>query len=238
MAVTHGHGNPNWGRDEVLLALDLYFRCEGRIPSKDDPRVIALSDDLRRLPYHAEAARKPSFRNPDGVAFKLQNLRQIATGKGLGNVATNDRLVWAEFGKAPELVAKLATAIRAGIEQVAADEPSEDQEFLEGRLLTELHRRRERNPAVRKQLIATRRKSGKLTCDLCGGGSPSSSPELETASFEGHHLLGIAAGAERPTKLSDMALLHATCHRLVHAAIVLSKRWLTLTEARDVIRLK
>ncbi len=83
MAVTHGHGNPNWTRDEVILALDLFFDCDGNVPGKSDERVKALSDLLRTFPYHSVAARKASFRNPDGVAFKLQNIRQVATGKGL-----------------------------------------------------------------------------------------------------------------------------------------------------------
>jgi hypothetical protein len=67
MAVTHGHGNPNWTRDEVLLALELYLRLQGQVPGPSDTGVIALSQELRRLPYHASAARKPSFRNPDAI---------------------------------------------------------------------------------------------------------------------------------------------------------------------------
>jgi len=31
MAVTHGHGNPKWTRDETILALDLYFDCKGHV---------------------------------------------------------------------------------------------------------------------------------------------------------------------------------------------------------------
>src|SRR5581483_8043912 len=98
MAVTHGHGNPAWTRDEIILALDLYLDCQGHIPSSSDPRVLALSELLRSFPYHSRAARQASFRNTDGVSFKLQNLRQVATGKGLGNVSNMDRAVWKEFG--------------------------------------------------------------------------------------------------------------------------------------------
>jgi hypothetical protein len=29
MAVTQGHGNPNWTRDETILALDLYLKSSG-----------------------------------------------------------------------------------------------------------------------------------------------------------------------------------------------------------------
>lgn len=81
MARTQGHGNPKWTRDETILALNLYFELGGRIPPGNDSRVQELSELLRRFPYHANASRRESFRNPDGVAFKLQNLRQVATGR-------------------------------------------------------------------------------------------------------------------------------------------------------------
>jgi 5-methylcytosine-specific restriction enzyme A len=67
MARTQGHGNPDWTRDETMLALSLYFECGETVPSKTDPRVQELSGLLRRLPYHADAAKKSTFRNPDGV---------------------------------------------------------------------------------------------------------------------------------------------------------------------------
>jgi len=41
---------------------------------------------VRSLPYHQADARKDTFRNPAGAAFKVQNLRSIETGKGLSNV--------------------------------------------------------------------------------------------------------------------------------------------------------
>lgn len=71
MAVTHGHGNPNWNRDETILALEVYFATRDRSPGAKDAQIIALSKTLRSLPYHVEAARKPTFRNPDGAAFKV-----------------------------------------------------------------------------------------------------------------------------------------------------------------------
>jgi 5-methylcytosine-specific restriction protein A len=66
------------------------------------------------MPYHVEAAKQSSFRDPDGVGFKLMNLRQVATGRGLGNVSKIDRQEWDEYGSRPELVRELAEAIRAG----------------------------------------------------------------------------------------------------------------------------
>jgi 5-methylcytosine-specific restriction enzyme A len=115
MARTYGHGNPNWTRNETILALDLYFRCGGCVPSSHDSRVVELSSFLHRLPYHSTALRKESFRNPAGVAFKLHNIHNVATGKGLGNVSEMDRKIWAEFGSSPLQVTKLARLIMQGI---------------------------------------------------------------------------------------------------------------------------
>jgi 5-methylcytosine-specific restriction protein A len=234
MAVTHGHGNPDWTRDEVILALDLYFDCKGNVPGPSDSRVKEVSDLLRAFPHHSVAARKESFRNPDGVAFKLQNLRQVATGKGLANVSWTDRVVWDEFGRDPQRTKQLATLIRAGIaivEKAREDLVLSDELFAEGRVVTETHLRREREPRLRTRLLEQRRASGGLRCEVCGCESYGHASPLSEAIFEVHHVLPLAAGQERKTQLKDLALLCANCHRMIHRAISQTKRWLTIPEA-------
>lgn len=239
MAVTHGHGNPNWNRDETILALEAYFALAGKNPSAKDPQIIALSQTLRALPYHGEAARKPTFRNPDGAAFKVQNLRSRETGKGLGNVSRMDREIWDELGANPAEVTRLATLIRAGIVANLEAAPqqvdeAEDVEFYEGRLLTQSHIRRERSAGLRKALLK-KRQGDTLHCDVCGEAHAGLPPELRTAAFEAHHIVPIATAGEGPTKVSDVALLCATCHRLLHRLIALKREWVGLAEARAVI---
>jgi 5-methylcytosine-specific restriction enzyme A len=235
MAVTHGHGNPNWTRDETILALDLYFDCKDRLPSSSDHRVHALSELLRAFPYHSRAARKESFQNSDGVAFKLQNLRQVATGKGLGNVSMTDREIWNELGNNPERTKDLAKLIRSGIDVVeeAKQELDLEEVFSEGRVVTEAHSTRERKPQLRRRLLEHHRRSGVLECGICGCSAPIS--ELGEAIFEAHHIVPLSIAAERRTKLRDMALLCANCHRLIHRAIASEKRWLNIQEARLII---
>lgn len=41
--------NPKWTRDELILALDLYFRCSPSKTYKDRPEIIILSDVLNAL---------------------------------------------------------------------------------------------------------------------------------------------------------------------------------------------
>lgn len=112
MAITAGHGNPKWSREETLLALELYFMCLDQMPGPADPRVVALSEELRALQIHPPNKRRETFRNPEGVAFKLQNLRAVATGRGLTNVSAMDRDVWAEFHDEPVKISVLAAGIR------------------------------------------------------------------------------------------------------------------------------
>ena len=237
MARTKGHGNPNWTRDETILALALYFASGERVPSKSAPEVGELSALLRSLPYHQGAARQPTFRNPEGVAFKLQNIRQVATGKGLGNVSRVDRTIWEEFGDKPHEVAQLAAAIRSGVSEFAnADEPAPEEEFSEGRLLTALHERRERNRALRDLLLKKRLSDG-LRCEMCGFHRPELPQDLQGALFEVHHNLPLSSGGERRTRVEDLSLLCACCHRLIHRLIARERRWVSPAEARRVLAL-
>jgi 5-methylcytosine-specific restriction protein A len=235
MAKTQGHGNPNWSRDETILALDLYLQLGGVVPSPRSEAISQLSARLRSLPYHAEAAKQPTFRNPDGVGFKLMNIRQVATGKGLGNVSNMDRQVWAEFGQRPDEVRRIAAAIQSGIAIVGSEQlPEVEQELPEGRLLTALHLRRERHPKVRKMLIDARGHGG-LRCEICDLSRPDLEISMQEAIFEAHHLVPLADAGERKTKLADLALLCACCHRLLHRAMVSEAKWMGLEEARAII---
>ncbi|MBV6664216.1 hypothetical protein KV572_24980 [Pseudomonas yamanorum] len=92
-----------------------------------------LSAVLRAFPHHSIAARQESFRSADGVAFKLQNLRNVATGAGLKNTSKIDREVWEEFGGDAARTLERANLIRHSVAII--DDlplPEEDEEFWEG----------------------------------------------------------------------------------------------------------
>lgn len=235
MARTQGHGNPNWTRDEIILALDLYLRLNNKVPSPRSSEIQELSKILRSMPYHTEAAKQPSFRNPDGVGFKLMNMRQLDTGQGLSNVSKTDRQVWEQYGSRPDVVNNLAKAILTGINTISSSEiPEELEELPEGKLLTAIHVRRERNPKVRKMLLDNRRASG-IRCEICGLSRPNIAAELEDSLFEAHHIVPLASAGERKTTLSDLSLLCACCHRAIHRAMVMTGTWVTIPEARRMI---
>lgn len=238
MARTRGRGNPRWSREETILALDLYNQLDGQIPPLEDDRVQALSKYLRELPDQGVLSKNESFRNPDGVVFKLNNIRSVATGKGFKHTSLTDRAVWKELGGDPKRVALLAKQIRDGVTVTLShpdkddDENDVDEEFEEGRLLTKLHKSRERNRGIRKKLLKSRLKRGRLCCDICAAKSPTSDAKLEDAIFEGHHIVPIAQSMTRQTRIKDMALLCANCHKLLHRIMSKEKKWFTLDEAR------
>lgn len=243
MAATQGHGNPKWSRDETILALDLYLKLGGQVPSPSDPSIVALSNELRALLFHEGASKTDSFRNPDGVAFKLQNLRQLATGHGLPNVSAVDREVWRDFGGKETVVSDLARLIREGsaTEGITAAHiglVEDEEEFLEGKVVTAIHKARERNPKVRKTLIKARLASGPLSCDACEEGPKTAEPSLYLAGFESHHKVPLSATEIRSTKLTDVALLCATCHRLIHRAMHQQRRWVSIPEFRELLQQK
>jgi len=62
--------NPPWSRDELILALELYFRVEPTHTSEKNPEIVELSRILNSLPIHIGTDKNPNFRNPNGVYMK------------------------------------------------------------------------------------------------------------------------------------------------------------------------
>jgi 5-methylcytosine-specific restriction protein A len=54
--------NPTWTEDELILALDLYFRAGRKWLPSDNPDVIHLSNILNSLPIHNIELRNTSYR--------------------------------------------------------------------------------------------------------------------------------------------------------------------------------
>ena len=59
--------NPPWERDELILALDQYFRRKPTTFGKDHPDVLALSTVLNALPIHKDRPDKARLRNANGL---------------------------------------------------------------------------------------------------------------------------------------------------------------------------
>ena len=217
MPVTKGAGNPDWNRDETLLALDLLYR-HGAPIHKGHADVAELSSLLRGALIHPADGRKPSFRNADGVALKLQNLLSaIDPQRGLSSSSLDRELV-VEFPRPRAMEVELP----------------EDEVFVEGHLLTSRHRSRDRR--LRKRLLA-QKTDDQLVCTICQFAPPPLERRLLESFFEAHHIRPLSeTKGPTSTRVADMALVCACCHRFIHRLIALKKRWVSIGEAGDRLR--
>lgn len=234
-------GKLNWTRDEVILALELYL-ADPKTKGRDDhPKVIALSDLLRSLPIYDLALRDATFRNPAGVGLKLSNLARFDTQTGrVGSPhgSSVDKEVWEEFAHDRIRLKETAAAIRALHSDLAAgvsvvDE--EDEEASEGRILTRVHRVRERDrKIVSRKKQQFRQHHGKLFCEACNFDFFMAYGERGNDFIEVHHTLPVSALAEgTKTKLSDLRLVCSNCHRMIHR----TRPWLSWNDLVDIVGL-
>ncbi len=110
-----------------------------------------------------------------------------------------------------------------------ANEPS----AAEGRELLRVHRSRERN----QRLVARKKRdvlaeTGRLACEACDFDFAEAFGPLGEGFAECHHTLPLAlAVGERRTKLSELAVVCANCHRMLHR-----RPWHTIIELRELLR--
>jgi 5-methylcytosine-specific restriction protein A len=225
--------NKKWNRDELILALDLYFKARPKNLDDTDPRVIALSRTLNALPSAQDAADPTKFRNPNGVAMKCGNFKRFDPihldrgRKGLSRGNQLEEVVWNEFASDPARLAAVAEAIRKGAPEASTEPtgtlPTEalidpDEEFQEGAVLTRLHKRRERDPkASARKKAAVLQETGRLQCEACRFDFAVAYGELGIGFAECHHRLPLASlGSRTATRLADLAILCANCHRMIH----------------------
>ena len=125
--------SPNWCRDELILALDLYFREPRARGSKSHAEVEKLSALLNEFPVHPSHDKEEYLRNPNGIAMKLGNFLPFDpeySGKGLSQGGKLDKEIWEEFlGVDRKKLRQAADAIllRVGaIEPYTIDDAHED----------------------------------------------------------------------------------------------------------------
>lgn len=232
--------NPNWARDELILALNLYFSC-GRVQlDSSDMRVKDLSQLLNQLPIHSKELRQQAFRNPNGVSMKLGNFLSLDpnySGKGLSQGSKLEKEIWDEFFENQYLLHQIASQIKLNFKNVLADETvtyETQEEFREGTILSRIHKRKERNPQlIKKKKEQVLKKTGALRCEVCDFDFFKVYGVLGKGFIECHHLIPLSElDGERKTKLSELAIVCANCHRMLHR----SSNLLTPSELKKLIQ--
>ena len=235
---------PSWSRDELILAFDLYMINTASPPGKTSKAVIELSGVLNSLAQQLGSGTAATFRNPNGVYMKMMNFKgrdPEFTSLGKKGLTRGNRLeeeVWNEFAGNLDLLKKVADAIRKAVANETApffanDDDDHMIEAAEGRVLTRLHRTRERN----RKLIETKKAkvlktSGNLVCEVCDFSFATRYGKRGEGFIEVHHIKPVHTLPEGgTTKLDDLALVCSNCHRMIHS----SRPWLTIAGLRSII---
>jgi len=238
--------NPPWTRDELILALELYLRNPQSPPGKVSKEVAELSVTLNLLGQWLGRNADDKYRNKNGVYMKMMNFRRFdpaATSEGRVGLTRGNKeeeVIWNEFAHSPAHLKHVARAIAAAlhIDQDLQSEPSHNDdgfcEAPEGRVLTRLHITRERNrKLVEKKKSSELARTGHLVCEVCNFDFEARYGERGRGFIEVHHTKPVHVlddGAT--TKLCDLALVCANCHRMIHSA----RPWLELEELRALLR--
>lgn len=229
----------NWTWDELVLACDLLAGNNWHELPDADKRVVELSTLLRSLPIYPADKRGPRFRSPSSVRRKMTDIatqhpdstRRQTNGNKL------DRQVLDAFRTRPEEMHLAAEALRAGarshefdaLPPVVLDEDG----VAEGRLLERRHYVRERNPKLRaKKIDEAFALHGGVACEVCGFDFEATYGSRGTRYAECHHVVPLHASGATRTRLEDLAVLCANCHRMIHRG----DPWLTPDQLRSLIK--
>ncbi len=225
--------NPKWHRDEIILALDLYFsKDRGSIDDKNS-KIIELSKTLNDLPLFPDRPDEEKFRNPNGVTLKLSNFLVFDPeykGKGMTGGSKLDEQVFKEFYNNKDKLAAIASEIKkvatneeikTKIYSIEDDELAITDSVLEGQVLYKLHKVRERDFEIVK---AKKRQAfdvfGKLACEACVFEFEEYYGEIGKGYIECHHRTPLSSfKLASKTTLEDLSLVCSNCHRMLHRSI-------------------
>ncbi len=122
---------------------------------------------------------------------------------------------------------------RIAADKLSLDTPTWRESFPEGKIKEELHKSRERNTKLVKQVKAEAiAKYGKLECQCCGFDFERTYGKLGSGFIEAHHTLPISElhSDGGSTRKEDIALVCSNCHRMLHRR----RPWLTMNEIKKL----
>ncbi|OWT68257.1 HNH endonuclease [Achromobacter sp. HZ28] len=237
--------NAAWSRDELILALDLYVRYRKSPLNKGAPEIDELSQVLNRLGVILGVSSGGTYRNANGVYMKLMNFKRLDPGytalgrRGLTRGNGDEVRVWELFSHDSVRLSEAAQLIRHGVltyseeSGISEGDGSGIEEAEEGKLVTRIHRHRERDPRlVREAKAQALRKHGRLFCAACSFDFSERYGAIGAGIIDVHHTTPVHTmqpGAV--TKVIDLVLLCSNCHRIVHS----KRQWLTLDEVKSAL---
>lgn len=240
--------NRTWSRSELLLALDLYLKYQKSLPSEKNEDVLALARTLTAMEFPGKESTTSNglFRSISSILMKLSNFRRLdpihttAGKKGLTKGGKSEPEIWNEFHSKPEALSLITEAIISSIPDLHPNEntwtDSDDLsiESEEGAILTKIHRTRERRRSLVKAKHQEYLKThDTLKCEICHFTPNEKYSDRHESIIEVHHIQPLhTLRPGQKTKLSDLALVCANCHRVIHAR----KHWLTPDETKELLK--
>ncbi len=230
--------DPDWSRDELLLAVVLVANNNWKWMDDTDRKVIELSNLLQNGPTPLEA-RTPKFRNLNSVRRKTGDFASNYpdySGKPTNSGQPTKDMI-AEYLANPAMIRAEAAAVHdlyaAGESLGTGDQPPLDVAAEEGGVLLRSHIVRERDRKLRgKKLDAVVASGGKIACEVCELNPAVAYPGVADprSLVDVHHIVPLHVTGKTTTRLADLVVLCPSCHRAVHA----SRPWLTPEQLRDV----
>lgn len=227
-----------WVREELVLALELYFQKSPADMNQHDPGVVALSKFLTEM---SSALHSRYYeRSNKSVYMKLCNfmfLDPYGKNKGLGSGSSLGTEVWNQYADDRESLEQETTRILEtlnALHEAPKRDHDDEYEMPEGRLVTRTHKMRERNPSlVKRKKESVLKKEKTLSCEVCGFDFYDRYGEHGKGFIECHHTVPVSElNPKSTTKLKDLALVCANCHRMLHRI----RPWPTIAQLKNILR--
>lgn len=236
MTIETKKRNPAWTRDEIILALDVYFSVNIHRLSVHEDAIVNLSKILNKLKSYDSQYQTDTYRNPSGVHMKLMNFYSIENpGKGLRHASKLDQKVYDEFNNEKpylhSIAIKIIEAINSNceIKSISID----DEAFMEGNIVEKLHKSKERNQkVVTAKKERTFRENGFLKCEICGFDFKDVYGDLGDGFIECHHKKPLSEiDTATKTRINDLILVCSNCHRMLHR----KRPWPSVEELQEIV---
>ena len=228
--------NPAWTEEEMILALDVYFKLSPNQLHKQTRRVLDLSVLLNHLDVHGVASTSKNFRNPTGVAMILQNIAGIdpsVNRKGLSNASKLARTMFQKYHMQQETLHKIAweikdsirdPMIRYGLYRYGEDHGGELSNFVH-----QEYERLSNMLEVKKEIAESR---NEVLCEICALDFCRTYGDRAEAAMSCHHdqeILRLDQVSE--TSVADWSLVCHNCHSVMHEYPI----WLTVQQMKELV---
>lgn len=234
--------NYTWNRDELILVLNLYMQNRSSPPGKSTDGVREVSGQLREMGRLLRRSIPTAYRSPDAVYMKLMNFRRFDTARaparGLQGGGKSEKGLWDEYASRLDKLQIDASVIAAALASKTLlpgdlGDDAEDIEVSEGRIVWAIHSKRERcKKIIRQRKQQALRLHGELRCEGCKNTLEERYGDRGLGFIEVHHTRPIhTMKLGDKTRLKDLALLCANCHRMVHA----KREWLSIEELQLIV---